>query len=103
MIVLTVFYPKTAGTHFEMAYYTQSHIPMVLARCKEFGVGKAQVLGGVSSLEGGDAAYTAVVTIEFPSTEALGKALGTHGAEIMGDVPNFTDIQPTLQVSEVTL
>lgn len=24
-----------------------------------------------------------------------------HGAEIMGDIPNFTNIQPTIQVDEV--
>ena len=26
--------------------------------------------------------------------------MGKHGAEIMGDVPNYTDAQPVLQISE---
>jgi len=25
----------------------------------------------------------------------------THGREIMGDVPNYTDIQPQFQISEI--
>lgn len=102
MIVLTVLYPKTAGTHFDMAYYTATHMPLLIARWQEFGIGKCRVLGGTAAMDGGEPAYTAIALIEFSSTEAMGKALETHGAEIMGDVPNFTDIQPTLQVSEFT-
>ena len=27
--------------------------------------------------------------------------MGQHGAEIMGDIPNYTDAQPVIQISEV--
>jgi uncharacterized protein (TIGR02118 family) len=102
MIVLTVLYPKTAGTHFDMAYYTATHMPLVVARWTEFGLGTCRVLGGTAAKDGGEPAYVAIALIEFASTEDMGKALETHGAEIMGDVPNFTDIKPTLQVNAVT-
>ncbi|OYU97848.1 MAG: ethyl tert-butyl ether degradation protein EthD, partial [Burkholderiales bacterium PBB5] len=35
------------------------------------------------------------------SVEALQAGLAKHGAEIMGDVKNYTDAQPILQISEV--
>jgi uncharacterized protein (TIGR02118 family) len=101
MIVLSVLYPRSAGTHFDMAYYKATHMPLVVARWTDFGMGKATVLAGTGSMDGSEPAYVAITLIEFDSAEAMGKALEVHGAEIMGDVPNFTDIAPTLQINEV--
>jgi uncharacterized protein (TIGR02118 family) len=36
----------------------------------------------------------------FDSAEAFETAFGPHTQEIMADIPNYTDIQPTIQVSE---
>jgi uncharacterized protein (TIGR02118 family) len=103
MIVLTVVYPNSADAHFDMAYYTARHMPMVGALCKDFGVGTMRVLQGTSSMDGGEAGYAALTMIEFPSADDVHKALAAHGAQIVGDVPNFTNIQPTLQISDVAL
>jgi len=27
-------------------------------------------------------------------------AMGEHGEEVMGDIPNFTDVTPTIQISK---
>jgi uncharacterized protein (TIGR02118 family) len=35
--------------------------------------------------------------------EAFQSAFGPHAEEIMADIPNYTDIQPTLQISEVKM
>jgi hypothetical protein len=35
--------------------------------------------------------------------EAFQNAYGPHAKAIMGDMPNYTDIQPTLQISEVKI
>jgi uncharacterized protein (TIGR02118 family) len=38
----------------------------------------------------------------FPSTDAIGAAMGAEGTgAIMADVANYTDIQPVMQTSEV--
>ena len=37
------------------------------------------------------------------SVEAFQAAFGPHAAEIMGGVPNYTDIQPMIQISEVKI
>jgi uncharacterized protein (TIGR02118 family) len=39
--------------------------------------------------------------VEFDSLESFQEAVDAHGEEIFGDIPNFTDLTPTVQVSEV--
>jgi uncharacterized protein (TIGR02118 family) len=39
----------------------------------------------------------------FDSIEAFQNAFGPHAQAIMGDIPNYTDIQPTIQISEVKI
>ena len=56
---------------------------------------------GVSDPAGGKAPYLAIAHIKFPSADALQKALAKHGAEILGDIPNYTRIEPVMQVNEV--
>ena len=50
---------------------------------------------------GGKAPYLAIAHIKFPSADAFEKALAKHGAEILGDIPNYTRIEPVMQVNEV--
>jgi hypothetical protein len=35
--------------------------------------------------------------------EQFQESFGAHAAEIVGDVPNFTNTQPTIQISEIKL
>ena len=39
----------------------------------------------------------------FDSVEAFQQSFGPHAETIMGDIPNYTNTQPTIQVSEVKL
>jgi uncharacterized protein (TIGR02118 family) len=41
--------------------------------------------------------------IYFDSVEAFQTAFGPHAETIMADIPNYTDIEPTLQISEVKI
>jgi uncharacterized protein (TIGR02118 family) len=50
---------------------------------------------------GGKAPYLAIAYLKFTSADALQKALAKHGAEILGDIPNYTKIEPIMQVNEV--
>ena len=34
----------------------------------------------------------------FNTTDELGTGMGTHGPELLGDIPNFTDVQPLTQI-----
>jgi len=39
----------------------------------------------------------------FESLEGFQASFSPHTTAIMGDVPNFTDIQPTIQINEVKM
>jgi uncharacterized protein (TIGR02118 family) len=103
MIKVSVLYPGRAGSTFDMDYYLNRHIPMVLAKlgaaCKTAAVEQ----GFAGATPGSPPAFTAMGHLYFDSVEAFQAAFGPHAGEIMGDIPNFTNVQPTIQVSEVKL
>jgi uncharacterized protein (TIGR02118 family) len=103
MIKVSVFYPGGADSTFDMNYYLNRHIPMVLAKlgpaCKRAAV--EQGLGGATP--GSPPAFSAMGHLYFDSVEAFQAAFGPHAGEIIGDIPNYTNVQPTIQVSDVKL
>ena len=103
MIKVSVLYPNEEGKTFDMEYYCNRHIPMVQeklgAACK--GAAVEHGLGGARP--GAPATYIAMGHLYFDSVEAFQTAFNPHAAEIMGDIPNYTDIEPAIQVSEVKI
>jgi len=103
MIKVSVFYPNREGSKFDMDYYCKSHIPMVQqklgAACKSVAVEHG--LGGAAP--GSRPSYVAMGHLYFDSVEAFQAAFGPHAQAIMADVPNYTDIEPVIQVSEVKI
>ena len=103
MIKVSVFYPNEEGKKFDMDYYRNSHIPMVQEKLGDACKGAAidQGLGGGEP--GYPATYVAMVHLNFDSVEAFQTAFAPHAETIMADVPNYTDIQPVFQISEVKM
>ena len=101
MFKVYILYPNSTGGRFDMAYYCERHMPMVQARigaaCTGFTV-EAGLAGGAPGQPAPDVAVGALLV---NSREAFGAAMAQHGAEIMGDIPNYTDAQPTLLISEI--
>ncbi len=103
MIKVSVFYPNEEGKKFDMDYYLNSHIPMVQEKVGAALKGGA-VEQGLSGVEpGSPATYVAMSHLLFDSVEAFQSAFGPHSEAIMADIPNYTDIQPTIQISEVKM
>ncbi|MGZ6221677.1 MAG: EthD family reductase [Syntrophales bacterium] len=67
--------------------------------CKRIAVERG--LGGAEP--GSRATYIIMFHLYFDSVEAFQAAFGPHAPAIMGDIPNYTDIQPTIQVSKVKM
>ncbi len=101
MIRLMVLYPAKDGEAFNYDYYFGNHHKLVVSRLKPEGMVSCEFDKGVSDPAGGKAPYLAIAHIKFPSADALQKALAKHGAEILGDIPNYTRIEPVMQVNEV--
>lgn len=103
MIKVSVLYPNEEGKNFDMDYCCNKHIPMVqqkLGAALKSGAVE-QGLGGAEP--GSPPTYIAMGHLYFDSVEEFQTAFGPHAESIMGDIPNYTEIQPTIQVSEVKI
>jgi uncharacterized protein (TIGR02118 family) len=103
MIRVTVLFPKTSNSHFDMDYYLKKHVPMTKSKLQSMGFEvEAQVDEGLGSLTPGEPApYAAIGYLLFERMEDLQQGLAAHGASIMADIPNFTNVQPTIQVNNI--
>ena len=103
MIKVSVFYPHKEDFKFDMDYYTNSHVPMVGEKLGSAlkGVSMEQGLGGPEP--GSPPIYHVMIHMLFDSVEAFQGAFGPHAEAIMGDIPNYTDLQPAIQISEVKM
>ncbi|WP_207484285.1 EthD family reductase [Arenibaculum pallidiluteum] len=98
MILVSVLYPNTPGSRFDHDYYVRTHIPLVRERFGPFGLEDVQILKGVGT-DGGPP-FQVIALLRFQSLDGLQKALAAHGDEVVGDVANFTDVQPQIQPNE---
>jgi uncharacterized protein (TIGR02118 family) len=103
VIKVSVMYPSGADTRFDIDYYCNRHMPMVKERLggalRQMGVDHG-IAGGAP---GSPPPYVAVGHLYFDSVEAFQAAFKPHAKEILGDIPNYTNSQPAMQISEVKL
>ncbi len=102
MIRMSVMYPGGAGKKFDLDYYANTHMALVKNRWGGMGLVKVEVDKGLGGGAPGSAApFVAVGHVYFASMDDLQKATKAHGKELFADVPNFTDITPSVQISEI--
>lgn len=103
MIKVSVMYPKKPGARFDHEYYRDKHMPLVKARmgdgCKYYTVDKG-LAGGAP---GTPATYVGMCQIFCDSVESYQATFGPHAQEILADIPNYTDLSPVIQISEVVV
>jgi uncharacterized protein (TIGR02118 family) len=100
MITVSVLYPATEGASFDHDYYRDKHIPLIEERLGDALKG-VRIEKGVGNGMGGDPPFVAGVHMLFDSMDAFGSAMAPHGAELAGDMQNYTTVSPVMQVSEV--
>jgi uncharacterized protein (TIGR02118 family) len=101
MATLSVLYPRTAGARFDYEYYQTKHLPLARQRWANAGLTGGEALLGKAAVDGSDAPFFAIGIIHFDSADALNAALtGEHASEVIGDIRNFTDAQPIMQINE---
>jgi uncharacterized protein (TIGR02118 family) len=102
MIRMTVLYPKTDDLSFDMDYYLSRHIAAVNEKLRDMGLVKVQVDEGIGNAAPDQPVPFAVIThLTFRTMEDLQNVLTTHGAEFIGDIPNFTNVQPHIQINRI--
>lgn len=101
MIKISVMYPGGENARFDMDYYLGRHMPMVRERLGA-ALLRSEVDAGLSGARpGSKPPFVAIAHLYFDSLDAYAAAFAPHGKAIMADIPNYTDIVPSTQVSEV--
>lgn len=101
MIKVSVFYPNTPGARFDFDYYANTHLPLVRDKLGSACQGVAADKGIAGGAPGAAPAYIAIAHLYFESVDAFNAAFGPVANDILGDIPNYTDLTPDLQISEV--
>lgn len=101
MIKVTVFYPNGDKVKFDGDYYVDKHVPLAIERLGQAVKGvlvETGVSGGQSDQH---APFVAAFHAIFESVDAFNQAFEPHSKELFDDIPNYTNIQPIFQISEV--
>ena len=94
MISVHIIYPRTDDSTFDMDYYVGSHMPMLAS-----ALGDSCQGWGASAPPQGDIAAIGWAMVD--DKESFDAAMAEHGAAIIGDVPNYTNVQPQLVIGDV--
>jgi uncharacterized protein (TIGR02118 family) len=101
MILVTVMYPAGAETKFDLDYYLNKHMPLVKERWTPLGLSHAQVVKGVGKPDGTGPDFQMMALLTFDSLDSFKAAGKAHGREIFADIPNFTNTQAAVQISDI--
>lgn len=101
MTKVSVIYPAGEGKTFDWEYYTNKHIPMVKSLLGNSLKSSSIDKGIAGRAPGSPAPYVAMFHMYFESITVYQNSLGPHAEKIRNDIPNYTNIQPIIQISEV--
>src|SRR3954453_18467557 len=100
MVVVSVTYPVSEGSRFDLDYYLNTHTPMLRRHWDSIGLERVRLIRGTAAMPGGQLAFHMIALLYFRTQVELDAALQAHGREIMGDIQNFTNVRPTIQLNE---
>jgi uncharacterized protein (TIGR02118 family) len=103
MIKVSVLYPNGDGKTFDMDYYCNKHVPMVAGLLGDSVKGATVEKGLGGGTPDSPAPYAAMGNFYFDTVQAFEHSFGPNADKIMGDLPNYTNIEPVFQVSEVQI
>ena len=103
MIKVSVLYPNKPGTHFDVEYYLNTHMPMA-----SMLLGSA--IKAISVEIGRDGAtpeeappFAAICGFTCETVQEFNNAFLPIAGELQGDIPNYTDIEPIIQISDIRI
>jgi uncharacterized protein (TIGR02118 family) len=103
MVKISILYPNNKGSRFNVPYYIETHMPIAIKL-----LGAHQGFKGVSvehglsgAVPGSELIYIAMCHFLFDSAEDFWAAFTPNAEVLQKDIPNYTDIEPVIQISEV--
>jgi uncharacterized protein (TIGR02118 family) len=100
-IKVTILYPNGDGKKFDMDYYANKHIPMVAGLLGD-SLKMATIDKGIAGgMPGASAPFAAIGYLYFDKLSTYQNSFKPVADQIRNDIPNYTNIQPVIQISEV--
>jgi uncharacterized protein (TIGR02118 family) len=103
MIKLTILYPNEPNKRFDVDYYCNKHMPMALQMLGKACKGATVEQGVAGGVPGTAATYIVIASLMFDSIADFQTASAGCADALAADLPNYTDIQPIVQISEMKL
>lgn len=101
-IRVSVLYPNEEGKNFDVEYYRDSHMVMVDELLKPYGMLASGIDHGMAGGEPGQPApFICIGWMTYSTIEEFQEGFAAHAETLFADVPNFTDIPPMIQISEI--
>ena len=101
MVKVAILYPNGVGKTFDMDYYSTKHMPMVAGLFGDAMKAMAIDKGMAGRTPEEPMPYLAVGYFYFNQLADYENAFGPNAEKILSDIPNYTNIQPVVQISEV--
>jgi uncharacterized protein (TIGR02118 family) len=98
MIRVSVVYYREQGKSFDLNYYAGSHMRLVQTKLKPFGLKGVELEVGVDETT----PHYVVGSLLFDTLEEYQTGFAEVGQELLDDIPNYTTVNPVVQVSEFT-
>jgi len=105
MVKISILYPNKPSSRFDFHYYIENHMPASI-KCLSThpGFKSVSVERGMSGADPSIApAYIAGCHYLFSSVEDFMAAFAPNAQTLQGDMSNYTDIEPIIQVNEVLI
>lgn len=104
MFRVVILYPKTSDSHFDMDYYLNRHIPLVRDIFQHTSLGKIEIDRGLANaFPDQPIPYESISYFHFEKIEDFQNRMMARGSEIINDMHNYTNVQPTIQIDQVVI
>ncbi len=98
---MTILYPNSEGKTFDMDYYKNKHMPM-LEELMGKSLKRVEIDKGIAGgMPSEPIPYLAIGYLYFDQLSDYQNSFGPNADKIIGDIPNYTNIQPIVQISQV--
>jgi uncharacterized protein (TIGR02118 family) len=103
MVKITILYPNKPGSRFDVEYYLNTHMPLS-ARLLGPAVKAISVEIGRSAIAPDDPPpFAAICGFTCETVQAFSDAFLPVAGQLQGDMLNYTDIEPTIQISDIRI
>ena len=103
MVKVSILYPSKPGCRFDVDYYLNTHMPLALGLLGSAVKAVSVEIGMLGGTADQLPPFTAIAGFTCETVQAFTDAFLANADVLQSDIPNYTDIAPVIQVSEIRL